>query len=393
MGNHKPGAGGDQDPVGSGPLEPWSVQALLWGRTPPEGTVLGAAGCGRRLVLREGSAGWGGRVGRTGGAVAGRVQQVCLCKTGGGGRADNRWAERPGTDLGGRQRRPLARLVLCLRPAFPAEAPPLGAPCPLSPPRLPRGGRVEGLGGGRVPPCHRLRRRSSPVAAPPPARCPRRVSGRGGAAAGPRGAFPGSGPPLPGGPRSLGSRGAPAVVRRVPPPALDGSLSVRRMSARTSALPLRVLSSPTAPQASGPGPAPLLSFRASVPPSSRALARSCPASRRSPPPRPPWREGGLGRGCGEGRGGGVGGLGGVLEGERGSGPPRRLWVGGVASSGGGGGPVAAPGGPSSVTGRQRRGLLPCGWLFGRGRGSASRRWPGASSPPLPRLSPTPCPGT
>jgi len=189
-------------------------------------------------------------------------------------------------------------------PLLPCPPPPLGAPCPLSPPRLPRGGRVEGLGGGRVPPCHRLRRRSSPVAAPPPARCPRRVSGRGGAAAGPRGAFPGSGPPLPGGPRSLGSRGAPAVVRRVPPPALDGSLSVRRMSARTSALPLRVLSSPTAPQASGPGPAPLLSFPASVPPSSRALARSCPASRRSPPPALRGEKGAWVAGAGRDAGGG-----------------------------------------------------------------------------------------
>lgn len=276
-------------------------------------------------------------------------------------------------------------------PLLPCPPPPLGAPCPLSPPRLPRGGRVEGLGGGRVPPCHRLRRRSSPVAAPPPARCPRRVSGRGGAAAGPRGAFPGSGPPLPGGPRSLGSRGAPAVVRRVPPPALDGALS------RSAGCPLGLPPSHSACSPPRPRPRPrarvrLLSFPASVPPSSRALARSCPASRRSPPPALRGEKGAWVAGAGRDAGG-VGGLGGVLESERGSGPPRRLWVGGVASSGGGGGPVAAPGGPSSVTGRQRRGLLPCGWLFGRGRGSASRRWPGASSPPLPRLSPTPCPGT
>lgn len=190
------------------------------------------------------------------------------------------------------------------RSAFPPRpVSPLGlSPCPSSPPgagvasprrapwraclvpglrppapRLPRGGRVEGLGrGARVRRRRRLRprRRSFPVAAA--ARYPPARLGTRGAAAGPRGAFRGgwfgSARPPPGGPQSLGSRGLPAG-RRLPPPALDGSLSVRRTSALTLPFPAPCLSAPAPPaQASGPGSAPRLPRpRALTPPRAPCL--------------------------------------------------------------------------------------------------------------------------
>lgn len=161
---------------------------------------------------------------------------------------------------------------------------PLVVPCPWSPPArappsLRRAGR--GWGGARVLPRLRPRRRSSP--------------GRLGASrdvrrsGGPPWRLPGSGLPVPrGGPQSLGSRGVPAV-RRLPPPALDGSAPVRRTSVPT--LPSHSVS---LPPHRPPPPRPrarvrLLSFLRL-----RSTSRApCPLVPRFPPqpPRPLWREG------------------------------------------------------------------------------------------------------
>lgn len=139
-----------------------------------------------------------------------------------------------------------------------------------------------------------------PVAVPPPARCPRRVSGPGGAAAGPRGASPGLGSAPP-----RGGLGASAHAG-LPPSSAASRRPPWTVVSRSVGCPLG-----TPPYHSAsllPDPASglgfrvgLLSFPASAPPPSRALARSCPASRRSPPP--PVARRGLGCGCGEGRGG------------------------------------------------------------------------------------------
>lgn len=172
----------------------------------------------------------------------------------------------------------------CLGPPPLCPPPPLGCalslvsarPCPAFP--------AEGgsrLGGARVLPRLRPRRRSSP--------------GRLGASrdvrrsGGPPWRLPGSGLPVPrGGPQSLGSRGVPAV-RRLPPPALDGSAPVRRTSVPT--LPSHSVS---LPPHRPPPPRPrarvrLLSFLRL-----RSTSRApCPLVPRFPPqpPRPLWREG------------------------------------------------------------------------------------------------------
>lgn len=197
---------------------------------------------------------------------------------------------------------PPARLP-CPGPPRPPP-PPLGAPSPLSPPsrapRLPRGGRVEGWGGACAPLPFAFGAGRPPVAVPPPARCPRRVSGPGGAAAGPRGASPGLGSAPP-----RGGLGASAHAG-LPPSSAASRRPPWTVVSRSVGCPLG-----TPPYHSAsllPDPASglgfrvgLLSFPASAPPPSRALARSCPASRRSPPP--PVARRGLGCGCGEGRGG------------------------------------------------------------------------------------------
>lgn len=297
---------------------------------------------------------------------------------------------------------PLVSLLGSARPSSVpgAAASPAAAPrrafsfvsaLPRAPPSPRRAGR--GLGGCVCPPAFRLRRRSPPGrrAASRTVPSPRLGTWRRGG--GPPWRLSGVGVrPSPGGPRSLGSRGAPAVVCRVPPPALDGCLSVRRVSARNPALPLRV--SPPRPRLGPrvPGRAPLLPGLRSP-----TLARPCPLVPRFPPQPPaPCGEkgpglrvrGGTGRVGGllgvswkrEGAptrpgGFGVGGVGGVVGWRRRGG--RRRHLGGAVLRHG---PVAS--GVFALRGWLRPGV--------RRRGAAGW-W--ASSPPLPRLSPTPCPGT
>lgn len=217
----------------------------------------------------------------------------------------------------GGAREPLRRpppSLACLRPPLPA---PRWRASPPSAPRLafPRGGGSEGWGGSSAfpPP-------SSPLA-PVVTRSPRRPRWRPGRVAS-RDARLGGGSPwrlpgrvlaCPGGPRSLGSRGAP---RRPPPPAArPGWLSApsgggpsppgpSSCLARLSFLPYPADLLPPflPPSLQAPGPVRVrlsVSFPASSPNRHpHALARSCPASRRSPPPA----GGGLGRGCGGGDG-------------------------------------------------------------------------------------------
>lgn len=225
---------------------------------------------------------------------------------------------------------PLACLVLGLHP-------------PMS--RLPRGGRVEGWG-ARVLPCLRPRRRSSPVALPP-ARCPRRVSG--GAAwrrAPVASSGIGSARPL-GGLRASARTGCPpsATSRRQPWTVLPRSVLP---PCRPCPPTLRLSLPSDPPQASAR--VQLLSFPASAPPLAHP-ARSCPASRHSPPPslvRGAWVAG-----AGRDREG-VGGLV-CLRSERGLVRPGGFWGGRVGKEGGvrwRRGPVVVPRGPGSITGQQ-----------------------------------------
>lgn len=169
---------------------------------------------------------------------------------------------------------------------------------PTSPPRPSRFGS-EGSGGGPSPPTRASV--SGAGHAPPFATAPPR-----GASGASRDGWRGGGGGSPVGP----------LARPVafPPPALDRFLPGRRSSApgppppRRSPRPVlraRGLSSVVRPALS-------LSFPPSPPPVCPLPARS-PASRRSLPYRPRWREGGPGRGCGAratgGGGGGVWGLG------------------------------------------------------------------------------------
>ena len=203
----------------------------------------------------------------------------------------------------GGAREPLRRpppSLACLRPPLPA---PRWRASPPSAPRLafPRGGGSEGWGGSSAfpPP-------SSPLA-PVVTRSPRRPRWRPGRVAS-RDARLGGGSPwrlpgrvlaCPGGPWSLGSRGAP---RRPPPPAArPGWLSApsgggpsppgpSSCLARLSFLPYPADLLPPflPPSLQAPGPVRVrlsVSFPASSPNRHpHALARSCPASRRSPPP-------------------------------------------------------------------------------------------------------------
>ena len=204
--------------------------------------------------------------------------------------------------------RPVSPLGLSPRPVFPARGwrrvptprPLARLPCPpgLRPPapRLPRGGRVEGLGRGA-----RARARAAaaafalgagPSRSPRPHGALRRVSGRAARRRAPVApSWGGSGPPgHPGGPQSLGSRGVPAG-RRLPPPALDGSLSVRRTSALTlPSLPAPCLSPLWLPR---PGLGPGFGSSPSPPPLSHPASRALPARAPLPAaaPRPLWREG------------------------------------------------------------------------------------------------------
>ena len=271
--------------------------------------------------------------------------------------------------------------------AFALLSPPLaGALPPPSAPRLafPRGGGSEGWGGSSAfpPP-------SSPLA-PVVTRSPRRPRWRPGRVAS-RDARLGGGSPwrlpgrvlaCPGGPRSLGSRGAP---RRPPPPAArPGWLSapsggVRPPRARLPALRASLFC-PT-PQTFYP-PSFRPPFRPRVrsgsgfpspspPPPRTATPTPLPARAPLPAAAPLPRGGAWAAGAGEGtvrvgRCHGEGVLG--SEGGAGAGRPRRPWMGGEEGScggrGGGGeargvgrrrsvGAVSPVG--ASVTGRQRRG--------------------------------------
>lgn len=118
----------------------------------------------------------------------------------------------------GPSRRPPRRPWRAFSPSPLLSSHPRSGPAPTRLAFPPRGGGSEGSGGG-VRPASAFGAGRAPVAAPPAlvgATATARLGTRG-AAAGPRGVSPGRVlPRLRGGPRSLGSRGAP---RRPPPPA------------------------------------------------------------------------------------------------------------------------------------------------------------------------------
>lgn len=135
-------------------------------------------------------------------------------------------------------------------------------------------------------------------------------------------------PPTPGGPQSLGSRGAPAGRCRPPPPALDGSLSLRRTSAPTLPFPAPCLS-PPAPPPPRPGLGArvrLLAFPA-LALSHRLTRPACPCPRFPLQPLALCGERGLGSRVWGGTRVWVKESFGVLGKGEGSGPPRRLWRG------------------------------------------------------------------
>lgn len=243
-------------------------------------------------------------------------------------------------------------------------------------PAFPADGGSRACGGARA---RRRRRRlrprrwSFPVAVP--ARRPRRVSGcaaRRRAPVAPSGG--GSGlPPTPGGLRALGSRGAPAG-RRLPPPALDGSLSV----------PSGVCSGPAVPRSvslpSGlPHPCPGLGPGFGSSPSPPLL--SPPAASRALPARVPLPAAAPLALCGErGLGSRVRGgtrlwvkseLWGCLGRERGPVRPPRLWRG------------AGGGGEGMGRGRCRVFGIRGRWRRPAGRGGLLRHGPAASGFPRP----------
>ena len=261
----------------------------------------------------------------------------------------------------------------CLGPPPLCPPPPLGCalslvsarPCPAFP--------AEGgsrLGGARVLPRLRPRRRSSP--------------GRLGASrdvrrsGGPPWRLPGSGLPRP-----PGGTSEPRLTwgaRRPPPPAASpGRFRPGPSDVRADpALPLRVSPSPPAPspQASGPGPAPLL------PPPPLHLSRALPACAPLPAaaPSPSVARGAWFAGAGR-DGEGVGGLV-CLGSERGPVRPGGFWGEGNrrrVASGGGGVRWRRPAGlaPSRAGSAGVRALR--GWPW---PGSASSRWrPVVPSPP------------
>ena len=302
-----------------------------------------------------------------------------------------------------RAARPVFPAWGCYRVPFPPPPPPPSACLVLGlrppAPRLPRGGRVEGLGGrARARPRLRPRRRSPPVAVP---LCPRRVSGRAAWRRGPRGASGVGSRPSPGRLRASARAGRPpsAAYRRRPWTVLTRSVG---RPLRPCLSPAPRLSPPSPlPQASGPGPG---SSSSSLPLLPTPITAPCPLAPRFPPQPPALWLGGPGSRVRGGTGWVRWGLGrgvGSAKGAR-SGPPGG--PGGGKGRGGGGmafggrrGPVVAPGGAggggrttsSSVTGRQRR--CSCALRGWPRPGSASRRGGGLRPrcPPLLGRPPPP----
>lgn len=238
----------------------------------------------------------------------------------------------------------------------------------------------QGLWGRRAPPDFRLRHWSSLVTAAPHTGRAWPISGCATRRQAPRdvgGAGEGSGPPDPGGPRSLGSRGG-RPPRNVLP---------------ASGLLLRPRPPPSASPSSARRPSPGSSCRLLRPHLHRPSSRALPARASLPAAAAPHSgERGLGRGCGERRGGGR--------------YSKVLWLGllrkqGQARTapvalGAGRDPgqrTALGGGGACVPGRQRQGLVPLAECWPRPVPAPSWRPPVPSFPQNASPVPHPRPGT